>query len=303
MKPNRFRQLYLTYFTYTRSERNAALVLTALLLLMQVYLWFRYYYFPQPGPCFLTANEEKGFRNLEEKTLRKSKLLSCQPVQPAEQNLDYFDPNTTDSGGFVSLGLSPGQASSLIRYRSMIGGFRDKEAVRKVRVLKPELFVRWEPYMRIRKKESAGPANSLNYSKSKKQKLPVLDLNRADTLMLQELPLIGAGRARAIFNYRERLGGYISVEQLREVKAIPDSVYLVIKAYLQVVSGPFRKLDINHLPLDSLRHPYLSFSLARMLVSYRNQHGIFKTYQDLEMLPLVNEEILSKLAPYLIFNP
>ncbi|MBK9317838.1 MAG: helix-hairpin-helix domain-containing protein [Bacteroidetes bacterium] len=170
-------------------------------------------------------------------------------------------------------------------------------------MLQPELFAQWEPFIEIKNAEAPPAKQKSGLFQKKKQELPILDLNRADTIALQDLPLIGSGRARAIVNYRERLGGYISLEQMLEVKAIPDSVYEAILPYLKVVSGPYRKLDINHLPADSLRHPYLNKQLARMIVSYREQHGVFKTYQDLNKLPLVNAEILSKLAPYLTFNP
>ncbi len=199
--------------------------------------------------------------------------------------------------------MSPKQAASLLRYRDRIGGFKDKAAVQKVKVLKPELYAQWEPFIDLKKSEAPPAKQKSGLFQKKKQELPILDLNRADTIALQDLPLIGSGRARAIVNYRERLGGYISLEQMLEVKAIPDSVYEAILPYLKVVSGPYRKLDINHLPADSLRHPYLNKQLARMIVSYREQHGVFKTYQDLNKLPLVNAEILSKLAPYLTFNP
>ncbi len=278
------------------------MVLTGLLLVMQTYLWFRHYK-DTPGEYQLTAEEARQFQQLEGQKNSKSFKREEAASVKSKPVLTVFDPNETDSAGFVALGMSPKQAASLLRYRDRIGGFKDKAAVQKVKVLKPELYAQWEPFIEIKKVEAPPAKQKSGLFQKKKQELPILDLNRADTIALQDLPLIGSGRARAIANYRERLGGYISVEQLQEVKAIPDSVYEVILPYLKVVGGPYRKLDINHLPADSLRHPYLNKQLARMIVSYREQHGVFKTYQDLNKLPLVNAEILSKLAPYLTFNP
>jgi len=292
----------MSYFTYTRSEKNAAMVLTGLLLVMQTYVWFRHYT-DTPGEYHLTAEEVHQFQQLESQKNSKSFKKEETAYVRSKPVLSVFDPNETDSSGFVALGMSPKQAASLLRYRDRIGGFKDKASVQKVKVLQPELYAQWEPFIEIKKAEAPLVKQKSGLVQKKKQELPILDLNRADTIALQDLPLIGSGRARAIVNYRERLGGYISVEQLQEVKAIPDSVYEVILPYLKVVGGPYRKLDINHLPADSLRHPYLNKQLARMIVSYREQHGVFKTYQDLNKLPLVNAEILSKLAPYLTFNP
>jgi DNA uptake protein ComE-like DNA-binding protein len=66
--------------------------------------------------------------------------------------------------------------------------------------------------------------------------------------------------------------------------------------------GPYKKLNINSLPSYSLRHPYINKQLARLIVAYREQHGVFKSPSDLTKIPLVDEEILRKLAPYLLFN-
>ncbi len=302
MKPNRIRHWWFSYFTYTRGEKNAALVLTALLLLLQSMLWYRQYGI-NPGPAPLPEGRQQLLQKALNSMSSSAYKKSVNPELVIRKDLNFFDPNKTDSTAFVELGLSPRQAISLIHYRDKLGGFKNKEALRKARVVKPELFQRWEPYIRI----AVDPADhkmERSRSESRYQKnYLTLDLNRADTTALQDLPLIGAGRARAIFIYRERLGGFVSLEQLKEIKAIPDSVYTVIAPYLNVVSGPIRKLDINHLPADSLRHPYVSRQLARLITAYREQHGLFKTYQDLENLPLVNAEILSKLAPYIIINP
>ncbi|MBK7887353.1 MAG: helix-hairpin-helix domain-containing protein [Bacteroidetes bacterium] len=302
MKTSRFRHVWMSYFTYTRSEKNAAMVLTGLLLVMQTYLWFRHYT-DTPREYQLSAEEAQQFQQLESQKNSKSFKREDAASVKSKPVLSVFDPNETDSAGFVDLGMSPKQAASLLRYRDRIGGFKDKASVQKVKVLQPELFAQWEPFIKMKNMEAPVIKQRTGFLQKKKQELPILDLNRADTIALQDLPLIGSGRARAIVNYRERLGGYISVEQMMEVKAIPDSVYEAILPYLKVVSGPYRKLDINHLSADSLRHPYMNKQLARMIVSYREQHGVFKTYQDLSKLPLVNAEILSKLAPYLTFNP
>ncbi|MFM1746203.1 MAG: hypothetical protein RLZZ630_2140, partial [Bacteroidota bacterium] len=102
-------------------------------------------------------------------------------------------------------------------------------------------------------------------------------------------------------NYRDRLGGFVAFEQLLEIRSIPDSVYNHILPFLVLNSGPYRKLEINRMPVDSLRHPYLSKQFARMIVSYRGQHGYYSSVNDLMILPLADEEILRKLAPYLTF--
>ena len=143
---------------------------------------------------------------------------------------------------------------------------------------------------------------SLAFRTSKPQQTIIIDLNRADTNDLKDLPLIGSGRARAIYRYRERLGGFHDLSQLNEIRVLPDSVITAILPSVRIASPIYRKLQINSAPADSLIHPYCPKPLARMIVAYRAQHGLYNGLTDLSVLPLSDAEILRKLAPYLSFD-
>lgn len=305
MKTNRFRHFMYSYFTYTRGEKNAALVLCSILIVLQVNLWYRHYYL---NPEVFIPNVELKLAadkiHLKEK---KENSYTTNYKKHEEINLTVFDPNTADSSQLVSLGMSPKQASSLIRFRDRMGGFKSKEDVKNVRVLHASLFERWEPFIELSlavgKKQTEKFKSDFNQSRQySRAKWIVLDLNSADTTELQDLPFIGSGRSRAIVNYRERLGGFYTVEQLKEIRSIPDSIYKIIYPKVKIEDGPYKKLNINILPADSLRHPYINKQLARLIVAYREEHGVFKSPSDLKQIPLVDEEILRKLAPYLLFK-
>lgn len=301
MKTGRLRFILASYFTCTRSEKNAAILLSIVLLILQGVYWYRNYYHIR-RVYISTAHEEAALRELTDSYKASSQKTTGRPLR-----LQPFDPNEIDSSGFVQLGMSPRQASAMIRFRKTSGGFRDKGEVRRARVLSQKLYQQWEPWMVFKSSSKTMirtlKPDSLLIGKKVKRQYIVLDLNRADTMDLNDLPLIGAGRARAIVNYRERLGGFHSLEQLLEIRAIPDSVFEVISGCLVIRSGIYRKIDLNHLPVDSLRHPYLPKQLARMIVSYRDQHGVYANIEELRKLPLADDEIIRKLAPYLIFNP
>lgn len=99
----------------------------------------------------------------------------------------------------------------------------------------------------------------------------MLELNSADTLLLQELKGIGSGYARRIVAYRERLGGYYAKEQLMEVYGFTEKLYSQISGYVTVDASKIRKLDVNSLGIAELkRHPYISFFEAKAIVDYRN---------------------------------
>lgn len=61
-----------------------------------------------------------------------------------------------------------------------------------------------------------------------------LNLNTCTAQELISLDGIGEKKANDIIEYREYLGGYTSVEQIKNIKGIGDSVYEKVSPYLTV---------------------------------------------------------------------
>ncbi len=64
-----------------------------------------------------------------------------------------------------------------------------------------------------------------------------LSLNAASAAELTDVPRIGPVLARRIIEYRERRGGFRSLEQLKEIKGIGDNTYRKICPYLELRSS------------------------------------------------------------------
>lgn len=61
-----------------------------------------------------------------------------------------------------------------------------------------------------------------------------LGINDAGESELESLPGIGRVLARRIIDYRDRIGRYESLEELKQVKGIGDKLYLKIIPYLKL---------------------------------------------------------------------
>lgn len=61
-----------------------------------------------------------------------------------------------------------------------------------------------------------------------------LNLNTCTAAELMTIDMIGQTRANAIIAYRDYLGGYTSVEQLKNISGIGESVYAAIEPYVTV---------------------------------------------------------------------
>ena len=120
-------------------------------------------------------------------------------------------------------------------------------------------------------------------------------LNTADTTQLKMVPGIGSYFARKVVQYGERLGGYVSVDQLDEIENFP----LDAKDYLVIENAQPHKLNVNTLSLNDLKkHPYINFYQARAITDYRRLHGPLISLQDLRLSKDFPPEVIERLTPY-----
>ncbi len=149
------------------------------------------------------------------------------------------------------------------------------------------------------------PQDTIRKSSSEvvKSRINRLSFSEADSVTLQIVPGIGAATASRIIKYRERLGGFHTKDQLKEVFGLKPEVIDGIWEYFDFDPGITKKLKINTLELEELsKHPYISFQEAKVLIAYRKQHGSYSSAQDLLKIKIFKEEWVMKLAPYLQFD-
>ncbi len=226
---------------------------------------------------------------------------------PREKGRDVFafDPNTASREDLLRLGLSPHLVERLLRYREKGGIFRQKSDFRKLYGLSEADYQRLEPYIAITQPETLvvqPVAYSYGESPAASRRVPTyIDINAADAEAWMRLPGIGTARAKSIIQYRERLGGFLSVEQVGETFGLPDSVFQAIRLWLRVETPLYRKISINTADIKELAaHPYISYQQARLIVAYREQHGPYKSPEDLRNIAAFADlGWLAKVIPYL----
>lgn len=218
-----------------------------------------------------------------------------------------FDPNTADSSQLSRLGLEPWLVRNIYKYRARGGIFRTKEDFARIHGLTVGQYRSLEPYIRIGRDYQ--PAATLF---TQKETAPVDTLRRmhkisagetinlatADTTQLKRVPGIGSYYASRIAQYGQRLGGYVSVDQLDEIDELPPG----LKQHFIIDSAAPRRLNLNTLSVNELkRHPYINYYQARAIVDYRRLHGLLHSLDDLQLLRDFPAEVRSRLEPYVCF--
>jgi DNA uptake protein ComE-like DNA-binding protein len=218
-----------------------------------------------------------------------------QELHEKKRELFVFDPNTITAAEWMKLGLSKGQAASVIKFRDKGGQFKVREDVKKLFVVTPELYEEWKPYIalpdELPKKETvivpAAPK--------------LIDINRSDSTDLVKLPGIGPVLAKRMIAYREKLGGYSNKQQLLEVYGLEPEVLTGFESRITVDTNRITKISINTAQVsDFKKHPYFTPAVAQGIVNYRKQHGPFTSVAGIKGCLLVNEELYRKIVSYLI---
>ena len=225
-----------------------------------------------------------------------------------EVDLFEFDPNIVTVDELVRLGLTEKQAASIINYRSKGGVFRKQEDFRKMYVISDEFYERIKGLIVISDADSRNEIenksvsenrngnivdnkltnndlenskNSLKgtpsddksvYSAIPEKKRPLLEINRADSLDLLDLPGIGPYYASRIIRYRNRTGGFISKEQLKEISGIDEERYSMFEAKIYADTALIYKTDLNTISVEDLSsNPYIGTYLAKAIIRFRGQ--------------------------------
>jgi competence ComEA-like helix-hairpin-helix protein len=224
----------------------------------------------------------------------------------------YFDPNTASVSDWTRLGVKDRTIQTIKKYLSKGGHFYKPEDIGKIWGLHKNDVERLLPYVRIvdaespnvGKRQSTSTKNSYpDYPSYKKPSPQIIDINISDTSAFISLPGIGSKLSQRIIAFRSKLGGFYSVDQIKETFGLPDSTFVKIKPQLSVSSSTIKKINLNTATLDEMRsHPYLRYNIANAIIQYRIQHGNFSTVAEIKKIMIITDDIFNKVSPYLTIS-
>jgi len=237
----------------------------------------------------------------------KSSELGVRNYTSENIHLFYFDPNKLDLNGWMQLGIREKTALTIQKYISKGGKFRKKEDLQKIWGLHADDYERIAPYVRIPEQQEFASSyyktdtNDHPVYKKYTSSIAIIDINLADTTAFIALPGIGSKLASRIISFREKLGGFYSIDQVGETYGLQDSTFQKIKKWLKLDNSLLKKININKATVEELRsHPYIRWNLANAIINYRKEHGDFKSIEELKNIMIVTDEVYEKVKNYLI---
>ena len=276
---------------FSKRSRRAILVFLALFVILAIIPRIILYYTPEKPITFNWKEQQiiQSFKPILDK--KNAKYTKKKYLTPSEK----FDPNVYSKNDWMKLGLSQKQAEAVLKFGKY--GFKSTEDLKRVFVIPQELMLKIIDSTFYPEKNKT----YISITEFKKENTnSVIDLNSATEEELLTIKGIGPFFAKNILKRREQLGGYINNEQLLEVWKMTSEKMEEIKPYIQIDLHQVKKLNINIATAEEFKkHPYFTWNMANAIVKLRNQHGPFKTINDLKMSVVLSEELFLKIKPYL----
>ena len=306
----KLKQFFLEYFNMNRMQQCGTMVLIFLIIVVSL--------LPQFVARYNANRYQPDYARFD------SIMANYEPIID-EPNLHFtdkiisdtvftFDPNTATYDDFLSMGLSERMAANIVKYRKSGGKFRTPDDFARIYGMNDSIFSKLKPYISIASKtrgEYPKRSAKKKYTDNKRwessikteyesRELSIVELNSADSAQLVALRGIGSVLARRIIAYRDMLGGFYSVEQLREIRNLPSETYANLYAQFVVDTLKINKINLNDFKYNQLsRHPYMSVAQLNSVMNYKKLMGKFSSVGELLKYKLVDTLTYEKISPYL----
>ena len=297
------------WFSFSKGERVAIVTILALILVLILACLFH------PSRKSLS---DASLHNLDSLLALRQAAIEQQQQQQAEKPQEVaelhpfpFNPNTLTEEEWLQMGLTDRQVRNIMNYKAKGGKFYSKNDLGKLYTISEEEFAQLEPFIVLPEVSRGKNTNTKATSQSgistgsttaptEKKPIPIVDLNTVDSTTLVELPQIGPYTAVRIIEFREKLGGFVDKEQLRDVKGMDDARFAAIQPYINLGAIEIRKVDVNRADFKTLvHHPYLSYEQVKCIFNQREKRGMIKNWTQLEAL-LKEEGEVNPLLEYYV---
>lgn len=283
-----------SHLIFTKSQQNGIFLLVVLILVLQmIYM-------------FVDFNTEEDFS--KEDTSRIVRFqLQMDSLNQLARNKDTlriypFNPNLiTDYKGYT-LGMSVEEIDRLLLFRKADKWVNSAEEFQKVTLVSDSLLGKISPYFKF-----PDWVKNAKYSKksvkafSTSDNINKLDLNSASIEELVLIRGIGEVLASRIVKYRTKIGGFVSVIQLKDIYGLnAEARNEILKGY-SLLSKPEVKIsNINNATLLELAAvPYLNYELAREIIDYKMLHEKISSFEELAKIKGFPSEKIDRIALYL----
>jgi DNA uptake protein ComE-like DNA-binding protein len=284
-----------SYFIFSKSHRGGIFFLLTLLLLSQL-------------GYFLMSNQNAPMQEDLKWLQVQNEIDSLKQIVSHKKDTIYpFNPNFISDYKGYKLGMSLEEIDRLHRFRAQNKYVNSAAAFQQVTQVSDDKLQVLAPYFKFPKwvtlkNETRSKAFIVNASKPFKA-IVRKDINLATKEELIAVYGIGEKLADKILIEKEKLGGFVSLEQFQFMWGIrPEALEDLGKRFFVSNKPSVNKIAINELSMKELaQFPYFNYALAKEIVVYRTMNNGINSITDLTKIKGMPNEKIKIIALYLEF--
>lgn len=282
-------------FGYTKGDRNGIFLFCLILILGVGLNYWSLNSFSKTHRANELTKIEDSIQRLVDSLKIKQSLESQRVIYP-------FNPNFIDDYKGYTLEMTVDQIDRLLDYRAEDKWINSKADFQKVTQVTDEWMKEYGSYFKFpewvvmaeQRKSNAKSINLLTYAEKK-------DLNTVTASDLMEVSGIGEALSSRIITYRDKLGGFVDMIQLKDVYGLKYDVIENLKERIALKSPvEVQKKDINTISVLELSElPYFDYEQARVIVNFiKLREGIYD-FEELSKIEDFPNYKLDRIQLYL----
>jgi DNA uptake protein ComE-like DNA-binding protein len=262
------------YFNFNKKEKFGVIILSSIIVVLVLVLNVGFAV-SVPKPHDVDANQ---LEYLVLNTQRSNPFNNFPEDDNKNQStLRKFNPNTIQLSEWIDLGFSEKQANAILTYRTNYGPFTKKEDLKKIYVINEKKYNQLAPFMVFDGVLSDDKTSNQGFNSPKSGTTTTktnIKINSATKEDLMALNGIGEAFADRILNYRNKLGGFVELEQIEKLY-ISDDAKSMLKEKVIFDFENIRKTNINLANKETLKLiPYSNWAVVAEILRYRDQNEI-----------------------------
>jgi|GEM_PF-1140455 len=311
-----------SYFQFSKKERNAFVIFSAIILLLLFFPFlFKYYNANKNGELQNSITSDVTDSNeISEAVIYSKEERSANKKYTSAYNATlsptFFNPNTVSPQQLLSFGLREKLVNTIVNYRTKGGFFRNASDIAKIYGIKEAEVQALMPFIKIAESEVKNNPSSNFYSKAANTPkiITPIDINTATAEQWQALPGIGEKLATRVINYRGSRKGFKTIDEVANTYGISAETFNLIKPYLVLNNTLAETTTISNTEINKLvninkasentlsKVPGITNDIAKAIIIYRSKYGPFAQVAELKKIVFISDDLLQIIQPHVTVN-
>jgi DNA uptake protein ComE-like DNA-binding protein len=280
-----------SHFRYNKRQRNGIFMLLIIIVSLQLTFFFVDF-----------SSEEKMTISSHEIALFQKEFDSLKQISIENSNPKFFsfNPNyITDFKGY-QLGMNLSEIDKLLAFRKTGKFVNSTEEFQEITGVNDSLLQVICPYFKFPEWVTSKSKSSTIISK--KEVIVIKDINKATVEDFKEVYGVGDKLAQRIADYRSKLQGFSTNNQLFEVWNLDSVVVKETLKHFQVISPPvIQKINVNTASFkEVLSIVYIDYELTKKIFSYKEEVAEIQSIDELKKIDGFPIDKFDLIALYLV---